>query len=113
MRLSIALIAGALCASVFTATADESDRAASDRRDDCKVVQLKPGEAPPSNSMSTSVTAGGGRVSGMTTGPSGVTVHSGDGASAMASASTTSADGTTTTVTSSNGGCTIYRRAKE
>ena len=45
----------------------------------CKVVQLKPGERAPSGAMTSSVTAGGGKVSGRTTGGNSVTVHSGDG----------------------------------
>src|SRR5947207_12614195 len=74
----------------------------------CKVVQLKPGENPPSGTMTSSVTAGGGKVSGHTTGGNSVTVHSGDGNSSSVVTSGSSGGGGSTTVTSANGECTIY-----
>ena len=73
----------------------------------CKVVQLKPGERAPSGAMTSSVTAGGGKVSGSTTGGNSVTVHSGDGTSSSVSTSS-SGNGGSTTVTSANGDCTVY-----
>lgn len=76
--------------------------------DNCKVVHLKPGETPPSGSMSTSITAGNGKVSGQTTTGNGVSVQS-NGAGVGTSVSTSSSsDGRTTTVTSANGNCTVY-----
>src|SRR3954464_1766203 len=75
----------------------------------CKVVQLKPGENPPSGALTSSVTAGGGKVSGHTTGGNSVTVHSGDGTSSSSSVTTSSSgNGGSTTVTSANGDCTVY-----
>ena len=44
--------------------------------DNCKTVHLKPGENPPPGSMSTSITAGNGKVSGQTTTGNGVSVQS-------------------------------------
>jgi hypothetical protein len=76
--------------------------------DNCKVVHLKPGESPPTGSMSTSITAGNGQVSGQTTTGNGVSVHSGGSAVGTSVASSTSSDGRTTTVTSANGDCTVY-----
>src|SRR4051794_12007593 len=74
----------------------------------CKVVQLKPGERAPSGAMTSSVTAGGGKVSGSTTGGNSVTVHSGDGTSSSSVTTSSSGNGGSTTVTSGNGDCTVY-----
>jgi len=74
----------------------------------CKVVQLKPGERAPSGAMTSSVTAGGGKVSGSTTGGNSVTVHSGDGSSSSSVTTSSSGNGGSTTVTSANGDCTVY-----
>ncbi len=84
-------LAAMLCIGGFMAlappaqAADDAGKSASNPAG-CKVVQLKPGEQPPSNSssnpsgtMSSSVTAGGGQVSGHTTGGNSVTMHSGGG----------------------------------
>jgi hypothetical protein len=77
----------------------------------CKTVYLKPGEQPPSSGMTSSVTAGGGQVSGYTTGAgSSVNVQSGTGTGSAAMSSSTQ-DGRTV-VTSSNGDCTIYIHPK-
>lgn len=76
--------------------------------DGCKIVQLKPGERAPSGSMTSSVTAGGGKVSGHTTGGNSVTVHSGDGTSSSSVTTGSSGNGRSTTVTSANGDCTVY-----
>ena len=77
----------------------------------CKVVQLKKGEAAPAMSgMSTSITAGNGEVSGTTSVPGGPTVsQSGSGSFSTSSAS----DGKSTVVTDSNGNCTVYRKAED
>ena len=72
------------------------------------IVQLKPGESPPSGALTSSVTAGGGKVSGHTTGGNSVTVHSGDGTSSSSVTTSSSGNGGSTTVTSANGDCTIY-----
>ena len=74
----------------------------------CKVVQLKPGERAPSGTMTSSVTAGGGKVSGSTTGGNSVTVHSGDGSTSSSVTTSSSGNGGSTTVTSANGDCTVY-----
>jgi hypothetical protein len=73
----------------------------------CKTVYLKAGEKPPSGGMTSSVTAGDGKVSGFTTGAGGsVTTQTGSGTNASSMSSVTQ-DGRTV-VTSSNGDCTIY-----
>jgi len=76
--------------------------------DNCKTVHLKPGENPPTGSMSTSITAGNGKVSGQTTTGNGVSVQSSGNGVGTSVATSTSGDGRTTTVTSANGNCTIY-----
>lgn len=79
--------------------------------DNCKTVELKKGESAPSgsSSMSTSITAGNGKVSGTTTGPGGTVTHSGGSGSFSTS---TASDGKSTVVTDSNGKCTVYRRTE-
>ena len=75
----------------------------------CKVVEMKPGEAGSSGSMSSSVTAGGGRVSGSTTGAGqSVTVHSGDGRTSSSVATAGSSGGSTVVAGSGSGDCVIY-----
>lgn len=76
--------------------------------DNCKTVHLKPGENPPPGSMSTSITAGNGKVSGQTTTGNGVSVQSSGSGVGTSVATSTSSDGRTTTVTSANGNCTVY-----
>jgi hypothetical protein len=79
----------------------------------CKVVELKAGEQPPSGTMSSTVTAGGGKVTGSTTGGNSVSVHSGNGSTSSTVTTGSSSDGkTTTTVMSSNGECTVYKQSK-
>jgi hypothetical protein len=79
----------------------------------CKVVELKPGEQPPSGAMSSTVTAGGGKVTGSTTGGNSVSVHSGNGSTSSTVTTGSSSDGkSTTTVMSSNGECTVYKQSK-
>lgn len=100
----------ALAVLVVTAFATSGAFAASTtvtNSDNCKVVHLKPGESPPNGSMSTSITAGNGHVSGQTTTGNGVSVQSGSGVGTSVATSTT-ANGRTTTVTSANGNCTVY-----
>ena len=79
------------------------------KAENCKVVELKPGENPPSANLSTSITAGNGKVTGTTTGPGGTVTHSSSGSGSVSMSS--SSDGQSTTVTDSNGNCTIYRKA--
>ncbi len=72
----------------------------------CKVVERKPGDNP-SGALSSSVTAGGGKVTANSTGGNGVTVHSGNGSTSSAVTTTGSGNGSTT-VTTSDGNCIIY-----
>jgi hypothetical protein len=76
------------------------------------VVELKKGESPPgaTSGMSTSITAGNGKVSGTTTGPGGTVTHSGTGGSFSTSSAS---NGKETTVTDSTGNCTVYRKAED
>ena len=77
--------------------------------DNCKTVHLKPGETAPTGSgMSTSITAGNGKVSGQTTTGNGVSVQSSGSGVGTSVATSTTSDGRTTTVTSANGNCTVY-----
>jgi hypothetical protein len=94
--------------AVTTANAQNAGKTA-DNPGGCKVVRLKPGQHAPSGTLSSTVTAGGGKVSGTTTGSSNsVTVHSGSGNSSSVVTSGSSGNGASTTVTSANGDCTIY-----
>ena len=76
--------------------------------DNCKVVHLKPGESPPTGGMSTSITAGNGKVSGQTTTGNGVSVQSSGNSVGTSVSTSTTSDGRTTTITSANGNCTVY-----
>ena len=72
------------------------------------MVERKTGDGGNSGSLSSSVTAGGGKVSGHTTGADkSVTVHSGDGRTSS-SVSTSGSSGGSTVVTGSGGDCVIY-----
>ncbi|HVH80617.1 MAG TPA: hypothetical protein VM782_14575 [Stellaceae bacterium] len=71
----------------------------------CRVVERK-GTSDNSGSISSSVTAGNGHVSGYTSGGNGVTVSSGNGSSVAAA--TTSGPNGSTIVTSSDGNCIMY-----
>ena len=75
----------------------------------CKVVEGK-FDGNGSGAMTSRVTAGPGGVSGSTTGPNGVTVHSGGGSASSSSVATANGK---TIVTSSNGDCTIYTNTKK
>ena len=112
MKNALVLAAGMLTISMgLAAIADAEDSAKSaSNPNGCKVVQLKPGESTPSSgSMTSSVTAGGGKTSGYTTGPNSVTVHSGNGStSSTVTTGSSSSSGGSTTVTSANGDCTVY-----
>jgi hypothetical protein len=102
-----------LALACAAARADSKSTSTAANRDDCKVVEMKKGEGVPRGSMSSSVTAGGGRVSGQTTMPDGtVSTHSGSsagsGSSSSASSSAASSSDGTTIVTNSDGSCTIF-----
>jgi hypothetical protein len=98
--------------STASAGAGSTSSSSSSDNKNCKVVQLKKGETPPGSSsgVSTSITAGNGKVSGTTTGPGGTVHHSGNSGSFSTSSAS---DGKNMTVTDSNGGCTVYRKAED
>jgi hypothetical protein len=87
--------------------AESSSTASGSSSGNCKVVKLKSGENPPSGTLSSTVTAGGGKVTANSTGGNGVTVHSGNGSTSSAVTTTGSGNGATT-VTTSDGTCTTY-----
>lgn len=110
MTRALVLLVGAAFAAASMAHAAENAGKSAANPQGCKVVQLEPGESPPSGSgsVSSSVSAGGGHVSGTTTGSNSVTVHAGNGrTSSVVTGSNTGSAGSTT-VTSANGDCTIY-----
>jgi len=107
------LLAAVALTGLIVAGAETSKAADEKNSGGCKVVELKPGEAPPSGTLSSTVTAGGGKVTGSTTGGNSVSVQSGDGSGSSAVTTGSSSDGkSTTTVMSSNGECTIYKQSK-
>ena len=82
---------------------------AADDSKNCKVVERDASQADHSGSLSSSVTAGGGKVTAHSTGPNAVTMNSGNG-SVSSSVTTTGSGGRgQTIVTNSDGSCTIYR----
>jgi hypothetical protein len=107
---ALAIAARAESASSSSAASSDGTRSAvssSEPKNNCKTVQLKPGEKPPANSgaMTSSITAGGGKVSGSTTLPNGMTQSTtGSGATSMSSSTSNGK----TVVTSSDGTCTVY-----
>lgn len=109
MKLLTAAAVAAIAGAAFAADdhSSSSTSASVSNPGNCKVVELKPGEKPPSGTLSSSVTAGGGKVSANSTGPNSVTVHSGNGSTSSAVTTTGSGAGSTT-VTSADGNCTIY-----
>ena len=75
----------------------------------CKIVERDASTKSNDGTLSSSVTAGGGKVSAQTSSGQGVTVNSGNG-SVSSSVSTTGSGGRSqTVVTNSDGSCTIYR----
>jgi hypothetical protein len=105
----LAAVAIAAIGGVAFAADDHSSSSTSasvSNPNNCKVVERKPGENP-SGTLSSSVTAGGGRVSANSTGGNGVTVHSGNGNTSSAVTTTGSGNGSTI-VTTSDGNCIIY-----
>lgn len=86
-----------------------AEQKTADNPNGCKVVERK-GGAPDtgSGSISSSVTAGAGHVSGYTSGGNGVTVYSNNGGGSSVATAGTTGGGASTMVTSGNGDCTIY-----
>jgi hypothetical protein len=75
----------------------------------CKIVERDASKSPDDGTLSSSVTAGGGKVSAHSSGGNSVTMHSGNG-SVSSSVTTTGSGGRgQTVVTNSDGSCTIYR----
>jgi hypothetical protein len=101
-RVGVTFVAFGLALAVAApALADDSKN--------CKIVERDAAKTDNSGTLSSSVTAGGGKVSGHTSGGNSVTMHSGDG-SVSSSISTTGSGGRgQTVVTNSDGSCTIYR----
>jgi hypothetical protein len=99
MNRALLLVGLFIVFPVMSAAADDKN---------CKIVE-RDGPLPgASDQLSTSVQAGSGTVSAQTSGPNGVTMHSGGGA--VSSSVTTGSGGQSQTVmTNSDGSCTIYR----
>jgi hypothetical protein len=75
----------------------------------CKIVERDASQPDNSGTLSSSVTAGSGKVTGQTSGGNSVTMQSGNG-SVSSSVTTTGSGGRhQTVVTNSDGSCTIYR----
>lgn len=104
LGLATIFLASAWSAAPFAA--DDSNKSVSNPNN-CKVVERKPGDSDQSGTLSSTVTAGGGKVSANSTGPNSVTVHSGNG-STSSSVTTTGSGRGSTTVTTSDGNCVIY-----
>ena len=106
--ITISAIFG-LCAAAALPSAAFSEEKTADNPNGCKVVERKGGEPSGSNSITSSVTAGGGHVSGFTSaGGNGVTLHSGNGGGSSVATATTSDGHGSTIVTTSNGDCIMY-----
>jgi len=106
MRSKISLLGlGSLCTALALQSAAFAEPKTTDNPNGCKVVERKGGT--PSGSLSSTVTAGNGRVSASTSGGNGVTVYSGNG-SGVATAGTSGNGRSSTMVTTSDGGCIIY-----
>jgi hypothetical protein len=91
--------------AVFVATPALADDADSKN---CKIIERPAGSADNSGTLSSSVTAGNGKVSAHSTGGNSVTMNSGNG-SVSSSVTTGSGGHGQTVVTNSDGSCTIYR----
>jgi len=76
----------------------------------CKIVERDASKSDNSGALSSSVTAGGGKVTANSSGGNSVTMNSGNG-SVSSSVTTTGSGGGRgqTVVTNSDGSCTIYR----
>lgn len=100
------IAASAMAGDAKTQTSPQTSTSVSSPNN-CKVVERKPGENR-SGTLSSSVTAGNGKVTASTTGGHGVTVQSGNGQASSSVATTGSGGNGTTTVTTSDGNCIIY-----
>ena len=104
------LMTGFALASIGAVQAAE--KADTKTENGCKVIEEK-ADKDDSGTLSSSVTAGGGRVSGSTTGAgNSVTVHSGDGSTSSSVATAGSSGGSTVVAGTGSGDCTIIRRKK-
>ena len=108
MRLAFtaAFVAAGFLAANAVADDKNSTSVSVSNPNNCKVVERKPGDNP-SGTLSSSVTAGNGKVTASTTGGHGVSVQSGNGQVSSSVATTGSGNGATT-VTTSDGNCIIY-----
>jgi len=82
---------------------------AADDSKNCKIVERDAGPADNSGALSSSVTAGGGKVTAHSSGPNSVTMNSGNGSVSSSVTTTGSGGHGQTVVTNSDGSCTIYR----
>jgi hypothetical protein len=82
---------------------------AADDSKNCKIVERDASQADNSRMLSSSVTAGGGKVTGHSTGGNTVTTHSGNSSTSSSITTTGSGGHGQTVVTNSDGSCTIYR----
>lgn len=100
--ISLALLSGAAFLFVPAASA-QNDK-------NCTIVERDASARSSDGTLSSSVTAGGGKVTAHTSGGNSVTMNSGGG-SVSSSVSTTTGSGgrSQTVVTNSDGSCTIYR----
>ena len=100
--ISFAVLTGAALLFPLSASA-QSDK-------NCKIVERDAAAKSGDGALSSSVTAGGGKVTAHTSGGNSVTMNSGGG-SVSSSVSTTTGSGgrSQTVVTNSDGSCTIYR----
>lgn len=105
IAMAASIGAGLIAANAFADDSKSQSSTSVSNPNNCKIVERKPGENP-SGTLSSSVTAGGGKVTANTTGGNGVTVHSGNGQ--VSSSVATTGSGGQTMVTTSDGNCTIY-----
>ena len=110
----IAQLLAALVLGTVAVTAAGLANAADDKasaRKDCQIIERSGSAGISPGSVSSSVIAGGGKVSAQSSGGNSVTVHSGDGS--VSSSVATTGSGGSTIVTHSDGSCVIYRNKKE
>ncbi len=107
-RTIIPILAVGLCAGAYGARAADNSSTSARTKDGCKVIERKADNDAAPGTLSSSVTAGNGKVSGYTTGDNSVTIHSGDGKTSSSVATAGSSGGSTVVAGSGNGDCTIY-----
>ena len=101
-RISLALLSGAAFLFVSAASA-QNDK-------NCKIIERDASAQSSDGTLSSSVTAGGGKVTAHTSGGNSVTMNSGGGSVSSSISTTTGSGGRSqTVVTNSDGSCTIYR----